>query len=55
LLLGTIEDFDTVPSNRTNFANLLSIFDFAAENAKITDWLAERDEFELAGDLVNGQ
>jgi hypothetical protein len=33
--------------------NTRSIFDFSAENAKITDWLAERTGFELAVPLVS--
>jgi hypothetical protein len=32
-----------------------SIFDFSVENAKIENWLAERGEFELTGDLISGQ
>jgi hypothetical protein len=35
-----------VPLSRTNFANMHSIFDFSAENAKIEDCLAEQGGFE---------
>jgi hypothetical protein len=28
-----------------------TLFEFLAENAKITDWLAERSHFELSGDF----
>jgi hypothetical protein len=30
-----------------------TIFDFSAENAKIADWLAEQNEFELAVRFLN--
>jgi hypothetical protein len=32
-----------------------TILELSAENPKIEDWLAERSEFELSGDFVNGQ
>jgi hypothetical protein len=44
-----------VPSGGKKCANVRTIFEFSAENGKIADWLAERVEFELAGDFANGQ
>ena len=40
-----------VPSGRRKCASMRTIFEFPAENAKITDWLAERSHFELSGDF----
>ncbi len=39
-------DDSAAPLNRTNFANMRTIFEFSAENAKSADWLAEGSEFE---------
>jgi len=44
-----------VPLGRTKAADMPSIFDFSAESAKIEDWIAEQDEFELSGDFEIGQ
>ena len=38
--------------NANKIANTRSIFDFSAENAKVADCLAERDEFEPSVPLV---
>jgi len=44
-----------VPPGSKKCANVRTIFEFSAENAKIADWLAERVGFELTGDFVADQ
>lgn len=41
-----------MPLSRTTFANMRSIFDFSGENAKVANWLAERNGFELSVPIV---
>jgi hypothetical protein len=43
------------PSGPRKCANMRSIFDFSAENAKIADWLAERSRFEVSGDFATSR
>jgi hypothetical protein len=44
-----------LPLGRRKCATVRANFELSAENAKIADRLAGRDEFEPSDDLVNGQ